>query len=334
MSRCFPRRKLENPLVVFVSDANAEEIESFLEAHHSVVGQQRQIVFRQPLAPQLVATESDVQRARKNFASQEDFQSALEFSRRCAGHELEIGKPAGHGEFLHQMIASGAICELIRRGVEYLFVRNIDSAAATLDEAWLAVLGYAVHNNLDALIEVAQRLPGQKGGAPIRSHGAWRVAEDPSFAGSGKDARESFYINNAVAILSTRYIAGLYQTEFGELLQADAGQLQQIAERGRSRFPTLVDAKPANLRGRIIGAVTPETNMWESTGVADQASIGAFGVYSEKDVGEDFLQLDAEERGRRALHVRFSPTKSWDDYHDPVKQEILKALAQRVQSVL
>ncbi len=62
----------------------------------------------------------------------------------------------------------------MRRGVRYLFIRNIDNAAALVDDAWLTIFGHAVESQLDAIIEVAQRLPGQKGGALILRR--WRLA--------------------------------------------------------------------------------------------------------------------------------------------------------------
>ncbi len=132
--------------------------------------------------------------------------------------------------------------------------------------------------------------------------------------------------------MSVNYIAGLYDADEQELLQAGPQDLLKIADRGRSKFPTIVEAKPVNLHGHIVGAVTPETNMWESTGVAKGVSMGAFGVYSERDTGEDFLQTTAEERERRARRVRFSPTKTWADYNDPVKQAILASLATYVMA--
>ena len=210
----------------------------------------------------------------------------------------------------------------------FLSVRNIDNAAAVLDDSWLILLGYADQQQLDCLLEVCPRLQGQRGGALIRQHQQWRIAEDPSFAGTGRQAAESCYINNAVAILRLSYMFKLYRTSAAELQQASPQRLAEIADAGRRRFPVIMEAKPVKLRDdSVVGAVIPETNMWESTGVVEGATIGAFGVPSEKTVGEDFPSLSRKQRAKAARQVRFSPTKTWADYEDPVKQAILCGVA-------
>ena len=321
------RHGIDNPAVLLSSEANGDEINGHLQA----TGADNMLVFRQPLAPQIAATPDDVEHAKKNFKSEADLAQARERAAVWAGHEVMIGKPAGHGEFLHQLVASGLLTQLDEQGIEYLSVRNIDNAAAVLNDDWLTLLGYAVEAELDCLLEVCPRLPGQKGGALIQQNGQWRIAEDPSFRGTQHTATESCYINNAVALFRLDYFYKLYEVTPAELHNATAEQLQAIADRGRARFPVIVEAKPVQLKdGSVIAAITPETNMWESTSVVEEAKIGAFGVPSERAVGEDFLDIAPAEQSQRARRVRFSPTKTWADFEDPVKSKILEQVARGV----
>ena len=100
-------------------------------------------------------------------------------------------------------------------------MRNIDNAAAALDHAWLLALGYLIESDGQMLVEVSQRPVGQKGGALIKQNGSWRIAEDPSFSGTSFRATDSFYINNAVAILRLDYLLGIYETTSEEVLAAE-----------------------------------------------------------------------------------------------------------------
>ncbi len=328
--------RARGPAVVFVSEANGPEILDQLEAtSRQGLAAERLLHFAQPLEPQIVATEADARRAARNFP-EDKLDEVLEISRQHAGCELAQRKPAGHGEFLHQLVSSGTLSQLLAQGVQYISVRNIDNTAALLDRVWLTALGYLQQTDGHMLVEVSQRPVGQKGGALIRRGERWRLAEDPSFAGTKYQASDSYYINNAVAILRTDYFFPIYDTSADELLDAyrdvkqRGARLASIAQRGRAKFPTLIEAKPVTLAdGRIAAAVLPETNMWESTGVDDRLRIVPFAVDSDRDAGDDLLEQSDEQQRRRALRVRFSPTKNWDDYEHPRKQLIATHLAER-----
>jgi hypothetical protein len=328
---------VENHVLLFVSERNHKEIvEHLRKVRYRGLSPERVLLFEQPLAPQIVATESDVRRFERNFV-EVDFAQVCHFSARYAGHDLPLKKPAGHGEFLHQLVASGMLGELAARGVKFISVRNIDNVAAVLDDVWNVALGHLIRSQADMLVEVSQRPHGQKGGALIRLDGAWRLAEDPSFLGTGFHATDSYYMNNAVAIMRLEYLLPIYDTSLDELQRARAlshqethDELARIADRGRQKFPTIVEAKPVNTSGMSVGAVVPETNMWESTSVVPELQIVPFAVHSDRDVGDDLLELAPEQQIPRACRVRFSPTKSWGDYQDPIKQCIAQHLCQRI----
>ncbi|MEO1972978.1 MAG: hypothetical protein ABGX07_15570, partial [Pirellulaceae bacterium] len=96
------------------------------------------------------------------------------------------------------------------------------------------------------------------------------------------------------------------------------------------KFPMLIEAKPVVLDdGQVVGAVIPETNMWESTGVGNDLIVTALAVDSDRNAG-DLFSLDATEQQRIAERVRFSPTKNWSDYSDERKQLIARYIASRI----
>jgi hypothetical protein len=320
------------PIVVLVSQSNAVEIEQHV-GRTGKIPPDDVMTFRQSLDPQVVATVEDVERARKNFASERDVASALELSRAFAGRDLAIGKPGGHGEFLHQLISSGTLGRLLRRGVRYVSIRNIDNIGGLLDHRWMTILGRMVLSGRNFVVEVSRRPdgPAGKGGALIlRPGGELEIAEDPAFAGTGVDPRASYYINNATALLKVDYLFRIYETSAREILAAEPRALAEIAERGRRKFPVLIDVKPAALsNGAVAGAFVRETNLWESTAVERGLGVDAAGVFSVKDIEETFAQASAAEQRRLALRVRFAATKKWEDY-EGINAALAPHLARRI----
>ena len=327
----------QNPVLLFVSERNRAEIaQHLLQAEYRGVAAEKIMIFEQPLEPQIVATEADVQKAERNF-TETNLDEVRELSRRYGGHDIAVHKPAGHGEFLHQLVESGTLGQLMGQRIRFISVRNIDNIAAMLDENWLTALGHLIETDSQILVEVSQRPSVQKGGALVRQQGQWRIAEDPSFHGTSLQATDSYYINNAVAILRTDYLLDIYETSAAELREVNAApddekyeRLAEIAQRGRVKFPTIVEAKPVRLGARVYGAVIPETNMWESTGVARAARVLPWAVDSDPAAGADLLTLAHEQQRERALRVRFCPTKNWSDYEDPRKRCIAQHIAERI----
>lgn len=322
------------PVVLLLSEANAAEIAGGLEAEGRYgLASEDVITFAQTLDRQIVATPDDVERARKNFASDDDAASALEISRAFAGHDIDVPKPAGHGEFLHQLISSGTLRRLLERGIRHVSLRNVDNTGAVLDDAWLAILGLMLEREQRFLVEVSRRPdgPAGKGGALIlRPGGALELAEDPAFVGTGVEPRASYYINNAVAILSVEALFRIYETSAEEVLGASPVVAAEIADRGRRKFPPLIDVKPVRLSsGRVAGAFVRETNLWESTGVLRGEGVGAVAVPSVKDVEGGFDDLPPDEQRKRALSVRFAATKKWEDY-DGINAKLVPHVARRI----
>lgn len=132
---------------------------------------------------------------------------------------------------------------------------------------------------------------------------------------------DSVGFNDAVAIFSPHYILDIYRREgqsrealIEEMKKAKAeGALEAIAERGRRKFPMLVDPKPAR-DPKILSLVKIETNMWQSTGVVPKETkikaVGVSGIAGIKR--EDYLNLSSEEQDERMSHVRMLATKQWE----------------------
>lgn len=320
------------PIVVLVSEANAAEIGAHIDRAAALPAGDV-LAVRQSLDRQIVASAADVERARRNFASERDVDGALALSRAFAGCDLSVPKPGGHGEFLHQLVSSGTLGRLLGRGVRFVSVRNIDNIAGLLDDRWLAILGRMIEMGRNFVVEVSRRPdgPAGKGGALIvRPGGGFELAEDPAFAGTGVDPRASYYINDATAILAVDYLLHIYETSRDELLAASPAALAAIAERGRRKFPVLIDVKPVRLSsGAVAGAFVRETNLWESTGVERELGVDAVGVFSVKDVEEGYEQASAAEQRERALRVRFAATKKWEDY-EGINARLAPHLARRV----
>ena len=171
--------------LLFVSETNENEIAEHLNSRFAgnsdLLAELHKVVQR--LEPQIVATQEEATRRRDNFDDQDAWQQACRLSESYAGRQLNVPKPAGHGEILHQLVATGKAAELIDQGVRYLSVRNIDNVPAVFDETWMTLVGYMEANDVNFLVEVSERDDKQKGGALIKQRGRWRLAEDPSFLG-------------------------------------------------------------------------------------------------------------------------------------------------------
>ena len=366
----------------------------------------------QKLRPQFGGSVEDVMQmqAERKFKSPQAYLVALEKARELeeklsrgegeAALLMEEKAPHGHGEFLHDFVAEGKVLEMIDQHREWIFVRNVDNVAATVDYNFLVTLGLFHEKGLDFQAEVSPRLPGMKGGALIVTKAGQTVlTEGPSFAatwsqvekelgergyaplddtasreyvdnvfqggstlilaptrmdftGSILEARDvalqavgddeirvyrnssgktiairhvvpesTYWFNNATGLFSPRYFYFVYRRDenqtfeefIKEMRQAVAqnqGGLQAISQRGKSRFPILLDAKPTKTGG--VGQ-KPETNMWQSSQVASAAGakIGAVGVDSLRTTQENLW-------GLRFLATKqiFGPIESYDSNFD------------------
>lgn len=83
--------------------------------------------------------------------------------------------PPGHGDLYAALEHSGLLDNLISRGIEYLFVSNIDNLGATVD---LTLLQYAIETQSEFIMEVTDKTKADiKGGTLVQYNGEVRLLE-------------------------------------------------------------------------------------------------------------------------------------------------------------
>lgn len=85
--------------------------------------------------------------------------------------------PCGHGDFIHLLQAY--LKETHIPNVRYMFFANIDNLGSTIDPL---LLGYHIANKTGRTVELADKLPGDKGGAPCFVDGELLIVEQMKFA--------------------------------------------------------------------------------------------------------------------------------------------------------
>ncbi len=136
-------------------------------------------------------------------------------------------------------------------------------------------------------------------------------------------SKDSYWFNDAVAIFNLQYVYSLYfkgnQTHEDfkkEILDASDDQLKAIAQRGRLKFPALIDPKPGEDESMLV--IKPETNFWQGTSKADRKKIkmAAVGVESLNDIEQQFKEAvkngNTEIALKLILCLRMLATKQWD----------------------
>jgi UTP--glucose-1-phosphate uridylyltransferase len=79
--------------------------------------------------------------------------------------EPELGWcPPGHGDLYTAIKASGTLERLLDRGIEYAFVSNADNLGAFLEPS---LLGFMVTENLEFMLEAADRTPADRKGGHL-----------------------------------------------------------------------------------------------------------------------------------------------------------------------
>lgn len=84
----------------------------------------------------------------------------------------------GHGDFIAALVDSGLLATFINNGGAYLFFSNVDNLGGSLAPA---IIGWHVAHGCEMTIEVAAKVPGDKGGAPARVNGRVQLVEGFAF---------------------------------------------------------------------------------------------------------------------------------------------------------
>lgn len=90
--------------------------------------------------------------------------------------ELDYSEyPPGTGDFYNSLIKSGIKDILMKRGIEYIFISNIDNLGATFH---YYILSWIIENNIPFAMELCKRTDGEKkGGTPVLWNGKNHLLE-------------------------------------------------------------------------------------------------------------------------------------------------------------
>ncbi|PKL74920.1 MAG: hypothetical protein CVV27_18040 [Candidatus Melainabacteria bacterium HGW-Melainabacteria-1] len=81
----------------------------------------------------------------------------------------------GHGDFVEALRQSGLLSQFLAQGGRWLLFSNIDNLGASFDPL---LLGAHISSGVDMSIEVAAKVPGDKGGAPALVDGRLQLVEE------------------------------------------------------------------------------------------------------------------------------------------------------------
>ena len=84
----------------------------------------------------------------------------------------------GHGDFPYAFRSSGLLDEFISAGGKHIFFSNVDNLGAKVEPA---LLGFHILKGNELTAEVAEKLPGDEGGAPALIDGKLQLVEGFSF---------------------------------------------------------------------------------------------------------------------------------------------------------
>lgn len=106
----------------------------------------------------------------------------------------------GHGDLPFALRRSGVLAKLREAGVSMIYMSNVDNLAATLDPA---IIGAHLSTRRAISVEVADKVKGDKGGAPARVDGVLQIVEGFRFPEEfDQDAIPVFNTNSFVIDLS------------------------------------------------------------------------------------------------------------------------------------
>jgi len=120
---------------------------------------------------------------------------------RKVNDEIEYAA-SGHGDFVEAFRESQLLYHFKGRGGKYLLFSNIDNLGASVDPT---LLGLYLTHEPEMLVEVAAKVPGDKGGAPARVGGRFQIVEEFLFpADFNQDSIQVF--NTATYIFKAKVL--------------------------------------------------------------------------------------------------------------------------------
>jgi UTP--glucose-1-phosphate uridylyltransferase len=140
----------------------------------------------------------------------------------------------GHGDLLDALAASGLLERFLAAGGRYLWIANLDNLGAAVDPL---ALGWHIEHGAPLTVEVVDKLPGDRGGIPVRWDGRPVILESFRLP-AGFDQHD-------VPVFNTNTFV------------ADADALAAIDPAWTwFRVEKLVDGRPAIQFERLVGELT------------------------------------------------------------------------------
>ncbi|MBK8255766.1 MAG: UTP--glucose-1-phosphate uridylyltransferase [Polyangiaceae bacterium] len=81
----------------------------------------------------------------------------------------------GHGDLPDALRASGLLSRFVARGGKYVWIANLDNLGASVDPT---LLGWFVERGCPLMVEVVDKVAGDKGGGPVRYQGRRLIVEE------------------------------------------------------------------------------------------------------------------------------------------------------------
>ncbi len=165
----------------------------------------------------------------------------------------------GHGDFLTALRDSGRLAELVERGVRVLTLSNVDNLGAELDPL---IVGYHLAHGRALTVELAERLGGDVGGAPVSVQGRVRIVEGFCFP-KDFDFAQIRFINTNTFVISRSALEKDYPLSWFYTEKTVDGRRAVQMERLLGELSAFVEtaylATPrSGPRGRFLPVKTPE----------------------------------------------------------------------------
>jgi len=130
--------------------------------------------------------------------------------------ETESYYGPGHGDFafafgnVRDRHACSLLADFIQNGGEHIWYSNVDNLGATIDET---ILGYHIERQSEMTVELAEKYPGDKGGAPAVVNGHLEIVEQFKFP---KDFNQDSVpvFNTATYIFNAKALTGNFELPF------------------------------------------------------------------------------------------------------------------------
>jgi predicted dehydrogenase/MoaA/NifB/PqqE/SkfB family radical SAM enzyme/UDP-N-acetylglucosamine pyrophosphorylase len=132
------------------------------------------------------------------------YDEILEYVRKNQGEIFEVKgdklasyTTPGHMDILLWLIRSGLWLIFFKNDIKYLFIKNIDNAAATIDDDYFLMLGILEESNNNVLLEITKRPTGQTGGSIVKVDGILQSIPDSVVKKFGINPEEIPFMNTA-----------------------------------------------------------------------------------------------------------------------------------------